>query len=522
MSKTDVPGPAQRPSARTALLSIGGVRGRLGGAARGAAAVALPAFAGLLIGHGVVATVSALGAFAVVYGERRPYRTRWRAVAGYGVALIVCAAAGAGLALAVQSWEAAARWAALVVLMTVVAVTAACWVDALRERAPGAFLLVLCAELAFIMIRTDTASATAIVGWTAVGVGSALLVTMSGFLVDPRGPEIAAVRQAEASLNAASQDPSNLLLRRHAVHDVHAAWDCLSAATGPGRRHRLLPEMTVVHGQLAALLHDDPDSAISGAQAERLELMPFPKPTVAQRLRWTLDSPRTHILAVRLTVACLLAGSVAILTGLPRPDWAVITAAMILHQGTDRVLGSWRGLHRCIGTVLGVGLLAALAVPLQHPIWLIVIVAGLMAGTEAFLVVNYAVAMVFITPLAMILGEPSAPVSGSGAVIARIAETLLGVGVALVVLWVVAPRGYRTVLRDAERRVARAVAAVESSSGDLAALNRRRLEYELRAAAVAFQHAGYSSPGWARAQWPAHHRLHQGAYELVVRRSAEQ
>lgn len=511
---------APRPSARRALLSARGLRGRLGGAARGAAAVALPSLTGLLTGHGVLAAISALGAFAVVYGERRPYRTRWKAVAGYGAVLVGCAVAGAGLAVTAQPWPAAARWAALVVLMTVVAVVTACWVDALREPAPGAFLLVLCAELAFIMAATETASPRAIVGWTVFGACSALAVAMSGGLVNRRRPEILAVEQARTSLLAAAADRSNPLLRRHAVHDVHEAWDCVAGAAGRAGSHPLLAEMSTVHRQLAAVVHDTAGSAAGGVQEERLELMPFPKPAPAQRLRWAATSPRTRVLAVRLTVACLVAGGVAILAGMPRPDWAVITAAMILHQGPDRILGSWRGLHRCIGTVLGVGVLAALAAPLQHPVWLIVIVAALMAGTEAFLVVNYAVAMVFITPLAMILGELSPPASTLEAVTARIGETLLGVGVAIAVLWLVAPRSYRTILSATEQRVTRAVAAVDSATGDCAARNRRRLEYELQAATTAFQQAVYSNPRWAQEQWPAHHRVHHGAYEVLVGRPA--
>ncbi len=48
------------------------------------------------------------------------------------------------------------------------------------------------------------------------------------------------------------------------------------------------------------------------------------------------------------------------LLGVARPDWAVITAAMILHQGPDRILGTYRAVHRFAGTVLGLVILAAL------------------------------------------------------------------------------------------------------------------------------------------------------------------
>jgi Fusaric acid resistance protein-like len=514
VTATATPQLPRRPSVRVTLLNLRGVQGRLGGAARGAAAVALPSLVGLLTGYGVTAAVSALGAFAVVYGERRPYRTRWKAVIGYGVALIGCAAAGSALGLMVRSWPAAASWTAVITLMTIVVVAGACWVDALRERAPGAFLLALSAELASVMVLTDTASPAAIVAWTATGVGSALIVAMSTAITTPHGPETLALRQARASLQAAAADRGDHLALRHAIHDVHDAWNCLYAAA-PCGRHRLLPEMTTVHRHLAALLHDNPATSVSGLQEEQLELMPAPKPTITERLRWALPSPRTQILAARLVVACLMAGTVAILLGMPRPDWAVITAAMILHQAPDRVLGSWRALHRCIGTVLGVGLLAALSTPLQHPVGLVVIVALLMAGTEAFLVVNYSIAMVFITPLAMILGELSPPASTAEVGINRITETLLGVCVAIAVLWVIAPRSYRTILRAAEHRVAQTLAALDASPAN-AACNRRRLEYELQAATTALQQASHSNPAWAHHQWPAHHQSHHSAYQRFL------
>lgn len=79
-------------------------------------------------------------------------------------------------------------------------------------------------------------------------------------------------------------------------------------------------------------------------------------------------------------------------------------AAMILHQGPDRVLGTYRAAHRFVGTVLGLGLLAGLAVFELPGGVLVVALALMMAGTEFFLVRNYGLAMVFITPLALILG----------------------------------------------------------------------------------------------------------------------
>lgn len=508
-----------RPGVRQILLEVRGAGTRAGGAFRGALAVALPSLVGLAAGFGALAAVSALGAFAVVYGEGRPYRTRWRVVSGYGAALIACAAVGSALGGAVQTWPATVGWAGMVVLMTVVVVAAACWVDALREPAPGAFLLVLCAELACVLAAFGAVSAPGVVEWTAVGAGCAVFVSMCGALMRNDGPEIAALGRAEHALKALAHNRDDHLLARRTIHVLHEAADCLGAATPTGRRHHLADRFEALYRRCLVLVRTTADPQASdavGVPVEQMDLMAFPRPTVVQRIRWALISPRTRILAIRLTVGCVLAGAAAIAIGLPRPDWAVITAAMILHQGPDRVLGSWRAVHRCIGTVAGVVLLAVLAPLLGSTGWLIVVVALLMAGTEAFLVINYAVALVFITPLAMILGELSAPSSLFDAAAGRIGETVLGVAVAVAALWLVIPRSYRIISVAADQHVAETITAAATSAVGAAAVNRRRLEFDLQSATTAIVQASYCDRAWTQARWAAHHRLHLRAYRLVI------
>lgn len=65
------------------------------GVARAALTVALPGLVGVAAGFGSVAAIATLGAFAVVYGEGRPYRVRWRVVAIIGAVLVALAGVGA-------------------------------------------------------------------------------------------------------------------------------------------------------------------------------------------------------------------------------------------------------------------------------------------------------------------------------------------------------------------------------------------------------------------------------------------
>lgn len=498
----------QRPGLRQVLLEVSGVRARLGGSVRAALAVAVPSFIGLAAGFGATAALSALGAFAVVYGERRPFRTWWKAIIGYGLAFILCAAVGTLVGR--DGWP-------IILMMTAVVVAAATWVDALREGAPGSFLLLLCAQLSCILVVDDTASAAAVIGWTTIGVGAALVVGMAPVLWDRDGPQRAAVARARSAVDALADHPHQDLLRRNAIHAVQAAWDCVGQAGSGADDSQIGDSLVRTHRRLLAVIAFADDGPIdAGLSGEQLELAPMPQPGVTERLRWGLRFPRSTILATRLAIACVVVGSVALAVDLGRPDWAVISAAMILHQGPDRLTGSWRALHRCIGTLIGVGLLAVVVPLLHSPFWLILLVVILMAGTEIFLVVNYALAMVFITPLAMVLGELSAPESVGEAIIGRCLEPLIGVGVAVMVLWCVVPRAYRRTLLDSERRVVESIREVSADGDD--ARRRRRLEFELDTATTALVAAGISDPAWTRAEWPRHHRLHRQGYALLTAR----
>ncbi len=88
-----------------------------------------------------------------------------------------------------------------------------------------------------------------------------------------------------------------------------------------------------MHGSTSTLDADGEDLSRS---------VPAPRPTVRFRLgRAAHLRSRSTLIVVRLLVACPTAGAAAMLLGVARPDWAVITAAMILHQGPDRILGTY-------------------------------------------------------------------------------------------------------------------------------------------------------------------------------------
>ncbi|MGW6692765.1 FUSC family protein [Rhodococcus sp. NPDC054953] len=486
------------------------------GVVRGGVAVALPGLVGVAAGAGAVSAIATLGAFAVVYGETRPYRVRWRVVGLIGVVLVALAGIGAAVGSVVSAADGSALSPMLIVLvMTAVVACCAFVVDALRLGAPGAFLMVLTLEIASVLPAAGVTVA-AVVAWTAIGAGTALVIAMAGAPVRPRTPERAAVAAAVAAVDAVLRDNSPTH-RRAVVHDLHVAWQCLHDAGLVTPGHPLTEALRAAHLRCAAVLHGvDHDEA--APEDDLQPQIPLRRPSIRYRLaRAAHPRGRSMTIVVRLLVACPTAGAIAVVAGVGRPDWAVITAAMILHQGPDRILGTYRAAHRFLGTLIGLAVLAGLALFDLHGAALVVALALSMAGIEAYLVRNYGLAMVFITPLAMILGGLGAPGDLVAVSRDRFLETVIGVVAAVAVLWCVLPRAHRRILSDADLQVADTIARItHTGDADRLAELRRDLEFDLHASTSAAITAAHSDPAWTRERWPEHRRLHEFGYRILT------
>ncbi|WP_181782750.1 FUSC family protein [Pseudonocardia pini] len=134
-----------------------------------------------------------------------------------------------------------------------------------------------------------------------------------------------------------------------------------------------------------------------------------------------------------VVLACALTAPVAVLLGVEHLYWALIGAVVPVTAvgGTQRLA---RGLHRIAGTLLGL----AVAAPLLAaglPGWAIVVVAVvLQVGAELFVLRNYALALVFVTPLALVVGATMHPAATGELLTDRILATVVGVLVSLAVL----------------------------------------------------------------------------------------
>lgn len=148
-----------------------------------------------------------------------------------------------------------------------------------------------------------------------------------------------------------------------------------------------------------------------------------------------LSDPDTIRHAVRHLVAPLLTGSLAVALDIGHPYWGMVASIVPLTSPSLREM-AFRGVHRLIGTAIGLALTALILTfdPGATALVCVIIVAQVV--TEMVVLRHYALALVFITPLALLMGQLVHPLPTSDVVGQRAVETLIGVVVGLAVAWV--------------------------------------------------------------------------------------
>ena len=159
------------------------------------------------------------------------------------------------------------------------------------------------------------------------------------------------------------------------------------------------------------------------------------------------DVARRHL--ARNVAGVVLAGSVSTVVGIGHPYWAMVSAVVPL-AATRPAAQVVRGLHRIIGTLVGLGVAAVFFALDPAGLVLILTVVALQCAAELLVGRNYALALVAITPLALLMVHLAAPTPASVLLLDRGVETVIGVAIGLAI-------GYLT--RDRAAAAARASSA---------------------------------------------------------------
>lgn len=485
------------------VLAVNKASGRWQFAVRAAIAVAAPVLVASLLGDVRPGLMAGLGAFTVLFGANTAGRFRARLLPMMGLGFVLAASLGV---LTHQD-----AWVNLLA-MTVVAVVGTTLAMILMIGPPGAYFFVLvCGVASFMTARGQPG--WLVVTMTAVGAVGAVLMGLADLLWAPYGAERKAVSAAAQAMRRFEDADGTHLdeARALASQSLHHAWATVrdAGARPTSRLQPIVGELTELQtryehrsaqfsGQLAGFdirpwgspagEETSDRSTFTGVDREQLRDSSLGRPEASYLLRRSLAWPSGPVLqAIRVGIAVVVAGSIAILAGGPHPYWAAAFAMLVLHQGGSRHAQTVRGVQRLLGTVAGLGLYGLILIWDPSGIWIAVLMGVLQFLIEIFVVRNYAIAVTFITPLALTIAN----IAGGGGqeqvpmVTERLLHSLLAVGVALAVLWTV---GRGTPLFFARANARRSIHAMEPVLDALAegcvdtpqaARDRRHLYFEL-------------------------------------------
>ena len=183
--------------------------------------------------------------------------------------------------------------------------------------------------------------------------------------------------------------------------------------------------------------------ALGAGIAYVIVLVPLLVPSVRQRDReahierepFRFDfSGDTRVIVIRLAIASAIAVLVSSPLGVHRTYWVLLTVIAILQNGRRLRLTALRGIHRVLGTILGLGLFALVVLWDPQGLWLALLLAVLQFVVELVVIRNYGLALIFITPLALTIAAQGDPGDVGTVVATRVIDTLLGAGIAMLVL----------------------------------------------------------------------------------------
>lgn len=160
-------------------------------------------------------------------------------------------------------------------------------------------------------------------------------------------------------------------------------------------------------------------------------LLPRVRAVTARPLRELFPGPAltrdSRLLLLRVAIVAVVGVLLGLLIDPERTYWVVGSAIAVIGVAAARRAAFERGLHRMLGTVVGAGLYIALS--LLHPagLWLALLLGALQFTIELVVVRHYALALVFITPLVLLLtGAATGSIGSTDVALERIVDTIVG------------------------------------------------------------------------------------------------
>ncbi|MGW1094665.1 FUSC family protein [Streptomyces sp. NPDC002455] len=478
-------------------------------ALRAALAMGLVAVPVVLAGRPDLAVYAMLGSFTTTFGRNLPYARRARVLALVALAMTACVACGSALAAWARPEESAAGAAVVVAATALVAGVAKYVCDATRLSGLGAVMVLF----SFAVAAHASPTPADILPYTAMaaaGAAPAWILGMLGLLIHPDRPQRLAVatalRRVAALLEARAAGaevpgrtrhratvavldayrslgqppPARRTVPRHdtlLLRSADRSWALLVGAArwAPGEQRSAAQHLRGQARLLTGRRHGippvpgtPPPSGEAGPDASRLPAGPGRTRAPSAVLRATellMGRPQgphhravLAVPAVRMALGTGVAGGLAVLLGLEHSYWAAISAAAVLHSVNVRTTAQ-RAVQRTLGTVVGLLLALGVLAAEPGPVVLAVVIVALEFLLEYIVVRNYALGVVFLTPMALLLSDLAAPAPAGELVLDRALGSVMGIAVGLLCALLV-------VHDQAAVRVERALVACLSAAED--------------------------------------------------------
>ncbi|MER7005792.1 FUSC family protein [Dactylosporangium sp. NPDC000555] len=207
---------------------------------------------------------------------------------------------------------------------------------------------------------------------------------------------------------------------------------------GAGRRARsragLAPAgplfLLFAFGAVASAPHQVPDVPLAAAVAGVSSLFALVVGNVGSLVRRQRSRPArlAHVWTwepVRYALAAVLAGGLSTGVGIGHPYWAMVAAVAPL-SARGHAAQLVRAAHRILGTLLGLLTSAALLAPHLPPYATVLVVTELQIVTELLVGRNYGLALLFITPMALLMGQLAVARPTGQLLFERGIETVIG------------------------------------------------------------------------------------------------
>ncbi len=168
------------------------------------------------------------------------------------------------------------------------------------------------------------------------------------------------------------------------------------------------------------------------------QVKPRPLSVLLARPEWDRGAKE---LVLRTAIVAIAGTAISMLyTDPERAYWTVAAGVVVVGVMPGRGIAVTRGLHRTVGTIVGVGIYLALGSLPMTP-WMLAVTLGILQFvTELAITRHYAVTTAAVTPLALIIVTSATGDFGSAAVVGeRVLDTVVGAGLAVLTALIHAP-----------------------------------------------------------------------------------